>query len=232
MIPLKDDNPTRSTPYVTITLIALNVLIHLVQLPMNIGERSAFIQAYGFIPARLFTGEGPFSPISPVGTIFSSMFLHGGIMHLAGNMLYLWIFGNNIEDIMGPVRFIAFYIMCGIGAAMLQAAIDPDSVIPMVGASGAISGVLGGYIIRFPRARVTVLLFLFMFIQVVQVRASLVLGLWIVFQLFSGVVNLGVKGGGVAFFAHIGGFAAGIVLLKLFEKRRRRYAGRWSPFSG
>ncbi len=232
MIPLKDDNPTHNTPYVTIGLIALNIVVHLAQLPMGLEERMVFIKTYGFVPARLFTGEGAFSPISPVATIFSSMFMHGGIMHLLGNMLYLWIFGNNIEDIMGPVRFIVFYLLCGIGAAMLQGVLDPDSLVPMVGASGAISGILGGYLIRFPRARVTVLLFLFVFIQVIQVRASVVLGFWIVFQLISGVGTLGAKGGGVAFFAHIGGFAAGLILVKLFERRRRRYGGRWAPFSG
>ena len=132
---------------------------------------------------------------------------------------------------MGPFRFIAFYLLCGIGGAMLQGVLDPDSTIPMIGASGAISGVLGAYLIRFPRARVTVFFFIFYFIRIIQVPAYIVLGLWIVFQSFSGVVSIGAKGGGVAFFAHIGGFAAGILLLKVFEKRRRYY-GRWSPFSG
>lgn len=231
MIPLKDDNPTANFPIVTVIIIAVNVIVHFMLLPLGVKEHSAVFMQYGFIPGRLFAGEWINSPLPPVLTLFSSMFLHGGLMHLVGNMLYLWIFGNNIEDIMGPFRFTAFYLLCGIGAAMLQSIIKPDSVIPMIGASGAISGVMGAYLIRFPKARVTVLFFLFFFIRIFQVPASVVLGFWIFFQFISGFGSLGGSGGGVAFFAHIGGFAFGILLLKVFEKQRKYY-GRWSPFAG
>ena len=216
MIPLKDDNPTTHFPIVTVSLIVINVVVHFMLLPLSVKEHSAVFMHYGFIPARLLSGEWVNSALPPVMTLFSSMFLHGGLMHLGGNMLYLWIFGNNIEDIMGPVRFIVFYLLCGIGAAMLQGIIKPDSMVPMVGASGAISGVMGAYLIKFPNARVTILFFLFYFIRIFQVRASVVLGLWILFQFLSGFGSLSNTGGGVAFFAHIGGFVAGILLLKVF----------------
>ena len=230
MIPLKDDNPTSSTPVVTIALIIINVAVHLLLTPLKLEAHREAVMQFGFIPIRLFMGEGTGFIVPPPLTIFTSMFLHGSFMHLAGNMLYLWIFGNNIEDIMGKFRFIVFYILCGIGAAMLQGILDVDSRVPMIGASGAISGVLGAYLIRFPRARVTVLLFFFFIIQLIKVPASIVLGLWIVFQVLSGLGSLGAQGG-VAFFAHIGGFLAGIGLLKVFEKRRGYYSGRWRPFA-
>jgi len=231
MIPLKDDNPTPNFPIVTVIIIAVNVIVHVMLMPYGDKELRAVFMQFGFIPGRLFAGEWINSPAPPVITLLSSMFLHGGFIHLAGNMLYLWIFGNNIEDIMGPIRFTAFYLLCGIGAAMLQSVIKPGSVIPMIGASGAISGVMGAYLIRFPKARITVLFFLFFFIRIFQVSASLVLGFWILFQFISGFGSLGGEGGGVAFFAHIGGFAFGILLVKVFEKQRKYY-GRWSPFTG
>ena len=232
MIPLKDDNPTQSFPLVTVALIVVNVAVHFLLLPVNPSVHASVIKEFGFTPAKFFAGSGYHFDVSPVVTLFSSMFLHGGIMHLGGNMLYLWIFGNNIEDIMGRFRFIIFYLLCGIGGALLQGFLKPDSLIPMIGASGAISGVLGAYLIRFPKARVTVLIFLFYFINLIKVPASIVLGFWIVFQVLSGMGSLGQQGGGVAFFAHIGGFATGILLIKVFEKRRVRTFGRWSPFAG
>ena len=231
MIPLKDDIPTSRFPIVTVIFIAANVIIHFALMPLGPKEHAEFIKLYGFIPQRLFIGVGVDSPAPAIFTIFSSMFLHGSIMHLAGNMLYLWIFGNNIEDIMGRFRFVIFYLLCGIGGAMVQGVLKPDSAIPMIGASGAISGILGAYLIRFPHARVTILIFLFYFIHIFQVPASVVLGFWIFYQVIFGLGTLGSKGGGVAFFAHIGGFLAGLLLLKVFEKRRS-YQGRWAPFSG
>jgi membrane associated rhomboid family serine protease len=148
------------------------------------------------------------------------MFLHGSWMHLLGNMLYLWIFGNNVEDVMGHVRFIIFYVVCGVGAALTHAVIDPASAIPMVGASGAISGILGAYLLLFPRARVLILA---PYVGTTYVPAGVVLGLWFVMQVFSGGASLGGKGGGVAFFAHVGGFVAGMLLIRFFKRSDIRF---------
>ena len=175
---------------------------------------------YGAIPAVVFGHvQLPHELMSlpAYGTLFSSMFLHGGWMHLIGNMLYLWIFGNNIEDVMGHAKFIIFYGVCGVVAALSHAIIDPQSTIPMVGASGAISGVLGAYLLLYPKARVLVLIPLGFFTQLIHVPAALVLGLWFLMQVFSGGMSLGHEGGGVAFFAHIGGFIAGMVLIGFFK---------------
>jgi membrane associated rhomboid family serine protease len=170
-------------------------------------------------------------------TLLTSMFLHGGFMHLIGNMLYLWIFGNNIEDIMGHVRFIFFYVLCGIIAALSHAAIDPDSTVPMIGASGAISGVLGAYLLIYPRAHVLVLIPLGFFTRLIYVPAGFVLGLWFILQILSGGMSLGQEGGGVAFFAHVGGFVAGMALIPFFKHKHvrffnpphhhSRYTSRW-----
>jgi membrane associated rhomboid family serine protease len=162
-------------------------------------------------------------------TLLTSMFLHGGWMHLLGNMLYLWIFGNNIEDVMGHAKYALFYLLCGVLAAVSHAVTDPSSTVPMVGASGAISGVLGAYVLLFPRARVLVLIPGF---GITKVAAGIVLGMWFVMQLFSGGMNAGSKGGGVAFFAHIGGFLAGMALIGLFKRRdvaffAPRHRDRW-----
>jgi membrane associated rhomboid family serine protease len=162
------------------------------------------------------------------------MFLHGGWMHLIGNMLYLWIFGNNVEDVMGHVRFVYFYVLCGILAALSHALIDPSSTIPMVGASGAISGILGAYLLLFPRAQVLVLIPLGIFTRIMYVPAGFVLGMWFVLQLLSGGLSLGRQGGGVAFFAHVGGFVAGLALIGLFKRpdvrffAPRRHRSGWS----
>jgi membrane associated rhomboid family serine protease len=232
VIPLHDDTPTQSTPLVTVALIISCTLVFLyeVGLPEPIAE--AFIFRYGAIPAAVFGHASlPVEPaIPPYMTILTSMFLHGGWMHLIGNMLYLWIFGNNVEDVMGHVRFVIFYITCGVLAAFSHALIDPSSAVPMVGASGAISGVLGAYLLLFPRAQVLVLIPLGIFSRVMYVPAALVLGLWFLMQLLSGGISLGQKGGGVAFFAHIGGFLAGMALIGLFKRpdvpffARRRHA--------
>lgn len=216
MIPLHDDNPTEGTPLVTIATILCCVLVFLYQanLPNEPGE--LFVFQYGAIPALVF-GEAqlPTVAIPAYATLITSMFLHGGWMHLIGNMLYLWIFGNNIEDVMGHARFVLFYLACGILAALSHAVTDPTSTVPMVGASGAISGVLGAYVLLFPRAHVLVFI---PGIGTARVAAGVVLGMWFATQLLSGGMSVGSRGGGVAFFAHIGGFVAGMLLIGLFKR--------------
>ena len=219
MIPLHDDNPTERFPFVTILFIASCVAVFLYQesLPQNLGE--TFVFQYGAIPAVVF-GQASLPDNVSVSfpssfTFLTSMFLHGGWMHLLGNMLYLWIFGNNIEDVMGHAKYVVFYVLCGVLAALSHALTDPASQIPMVGASGAISAVLGAYLLLFPRAHVLVLL---PGVGMTRVPAGMVLGLWFVTQLVSGGMSVGAKGGGVAFFAHIGGFVAGMALVGLFKR--------------
>jgi membrane associated rhomboid family serine protease len=218
VIPLHDDNPTERAPVVTILLIIICVVVFFYQssLPREPGEAFAF--QYGAIPS-VIVGLASLPeevPAIPAGlTLLTSMFLHGGWMHLLGNMLYLWIFGNNIEDAMGHARFIVFYLLCGVLAALSHALTDPSSQIPMVGASGAISAVLGAYLLLFPRANVLVLI---PGIGMTRVAAGIVLGMWFVTQLVSGGMSVGATGGGVAFFAHIGGFVAGMALIGLFKR--------------
>lgn len=226
MIPLHDDNPTEITPVFTIAIIAACVLVFLYQfsLPPQGGEM--FVYQYGAIPAIVFGhAELPTEliAVSGYGSLLTSMFLHGGWMHLIGNMLYLWIFGNNIEDVMGHVKFVIFYITCGILAALSHAMIDQNSVVPMVGASGAISGILGAYLLLYPRAQVLVLIPLGFFTRLMYVPAGIVLGLWFVLQVLSGGMSGGSQGGGVAFFAHIGGFLAGMALIGLFKHPHVRF---------
>lgn len=227
MIPLHDDNPTEINPLVTIALIVACSLVFLYQasLPDKVGE--SFVFQYGAIPASIFGHEAAF-PEDSVGfpltlTLLTSMFLHGGWMHLIGNMLYLWIFGNNIEDVMGHVKFVIFYVVCGLVAAMSHALTDPSSAVPMVGASGAISGVLGAYLLLFPRAQVMVLIPLGIFTRTMYVPAGFVLGFWFVLQLLSGGMSLGQGGGGVAWFAHVGGFIAGMALIGFFKHPHVRF---------
>jgi len=228
MIPLKDDVPSSGFPFVTIGLIVLNVLVFLYQASIGMGsERAAeaFIMEFGAVPCRV-TGAcavpGDFPP--PIATIFTSMFMHGGLFHVAGNMLYLWIFGDNVEDPLGHGRFLLFYLLSGVAAAAAQIVMNPDSRVPMVGASGAVSGVLGAYLILFPYARVLVLLIFGFFFRIVRWPASIVLGFWIVVQFLNGLITVSVAAGGAAggtaWFAHIGGFLAGIVLLFLMRPRR------------
>ncbi|MEW6543178.1 MAG: rhomboid family intramembrane serine protease [Nitrospirota bacterium] len=240
MIPLHDDNPTEITPVVTIALIVACALVFFYEasLPQELAE--AFIFRYGAIPAVLLGHEAESQGLPPdvvalpvFASLLTSMFLHGGWMHLIGNMLYLWIFGNNIEDAMGHGRFVIFYVTCGVLAALSHALIDPASAVPMVGASGAISGVLGAYLLLYPHARVLVLIPLGFFSRVMYVPAGFVLGFWFVLQLLSGGLSLGRQGGGVAFFAHIGGFLAGMALIGLFKRPEvrffapRRHWSRW-----
>lgn len=217
MIPLKDDNPTRTYPYVTVTLIVINILVFFYELSLG-PYFQPFLDMYGAKPLFVFNMKAPPGYPSPYVTIFTSMFLHGGFFHVAGNMLYLWIFGNNIEDSMGHFRFIIFYLISGIVAVYTFSIVNPHSVVPMVGASGAVSGVLGAYLILFPRAKVLTLVPFGFYMQIVKVPAIFVLGFWIVVQIINGMVSRGV-GGGVAWFAHIGGFLAGLILIGLFKKR-------------
>jgi membrane associated rhomboid family serine protease len=213
MIPIRDANPTQRTPVVTISLIVINSLIYIYEWTLSGSEAQmmAFFDQWAIIPSQLTTNFAP-----EAITLLSAMFLHGSWLHLGGNMLYLWIFGDNIEDRMGKARYIIFYLLGGLVASAAQIIIDPNSVIPNVGASGAIAGVLGGYLILYPKARILTLVIRFM----TQVPAFVVLGFWFVLQLFQGVGSLGVmtdaQQGGVAFFAHIGGFVAGMILVKPF----------------
>ena len=214
-IPLKDDNPTLKFPYITILLIAINGIVFIYQFSLGIGAER-FILRMGAVPYEIthFTDRLPYSPFPVQLTILTSMFIHGDILHLLGNMLYLWIFGNNIEDSVGHFRFVIFYLLCGTAASFTHIIMNINSLVPMVGASGAIAGILGAYLLLYPRARVLVLIWLLFFIRTVWIPSIIVLGLWFILQIYS--VSLG--GSGVAWFAHIGGFAAGFILIKFFEK--------------
>ncbi|WP_348673546.1 rhomboid family intramembrane serine protease [uncultured Abyssibacter sp.] len=221
MIPIRDDNPTRTPPILTWLVIGLCVLVFLWEWSLGAAAQQA-IFGYGLIPARLLQGAmlpPEIGTVPAVLTVFTSMFLHGGWMHLIGNMLYLWIFSDNVEDAMGHGRFLVFYLLCGIGAALAQALPAPASTVPMVGASGAISGVLGAYLVLYPNARVTVVIPLGFYLHVTRLPAVAVLGLWFLMQLLSELLSG--AGSGVAFRAHIGGFVAGLVLVFAFLPRRR-----------
>jgi membrane associated rhomboid family serine protease len=233
MLPLKDDVPSHSVPFITVLLIAANVGVFLYQMSLEVGsgpvaQRAAaqFLAEFGAIPCRL-TGRCPADEFpAPFVTVFTSMFMHGGLLHIGGNMLYLWIFGDNVEDTLGHGRFLALYLVSGIAAAMGQTLANPASLIPMVGASGAVSGVLGAYLVLFPHATILTLITFGFFIRFVHVPALVVLGFWIVVQLFSGFVTYGMatraggEVGGIAWFAHIGGFLAGLVLVFLLRPSR------------
>jgi membrane associated rhomboid family serine protease len=234
VFPLKDNIPSHRRPYVTVGLIAACVLVYAWQasLPAQAGLYAVY--SYGFIPGVLF-GDSELPAdlvmVPAAATVFTSMFLHGGLMHLAGNMLYLWVFGNNIEDNLGHRRFFVFYLLCGIAAALAQALPDPASEIPMIGASGAISGVLGAYLVLFPHARVHVIIpFGFLFLH--TMRAGWLLGFWFLFQLLSGLFSSAAEGG-VAWWAHVGGFVAGMALILVMRDRRRKlWAGPPTRGSG
>lgn len=212
MFPIRDHNPSGRTPYVTYVLIAVNIAVFLaywLTLP-DANQVNLFLYTWGLVPERLIAGQ-------QIETLVTSMFLHGGWMHLAGNMLFLWIFGDNLEDEMGHVRFALFYLASGLAAAALQVAADPASPVPMVGASGAIAGVLGGYLLLYPKARVDVLVIFIVFFRVFAIPAWVVLGLWFGIQLFNSVSS---TADGVAYLAHVGGFVGGVILtLPAFLKR-------------
>ncbi|MBS4059520.1 MAG: rhomboid family intramembrane serine protease [Bacteroidetes bacterium] len=223
MIPFKDDNPTQTFPYVTIGLIALNCVAFIWQItsPLGINKIAYY---YGAIPQNLISFD-IVQPIHPVTSIFTSMFLHGGFFHLGGNMLYLWIFGNNIEDALGHIRFLIFYLFSGIVAVYAHTIMDAHSLIPMIGASGAVSGVLGAYLLLFPKAKIYTFLFFVFFWQIVRLPALVVIGFWILIQIVSGIMSQEFEQqGGVAWFAHIGGFLIGLITIKLWLPRKRYVA--------
>jgi membrane associated rhomboid family serine protease len=245
LIPLKDNIPTRATPYVTIALIAINVLVYLfVQHGFINSPSDSSVVKYGLIPYELThpgkqcvpssSGDivcGPSAEIDrAVGeklpntylTLLTSMFMHGGFLHIAGNMLFLWVFGNNIEDSMRKWKFLIFYLLGGLAASLAQVAVHPDATAPGIGASGAIAAVLGGYAILYPRARVITAVILIFFITLLELPALLVLGAWFFLQLLDAALNSPLNGGGVAYFAHIGGFLFGLLLIKLFADRPHR----------
>lgn len=223
MIPLKDRNPTRGIPFVTIALIAVNIVVFLYEISLGEGLE-LFFQHFGAVPRSVVSSltPGRFLP-GAVFPLLTSMFVHGGWLHLIGNMLYLWVFGDNVEEKLGRFRFLLFYVVCGLAASSLHVIVDPLSAIPMVGASGAISGVLGAYMVMFPRARVVTLIPIFVFLQVAELPALVVLGFWFVMQFFNGVLSLGYAAGGmggVAWWAHIGGFICGLALVVPFRRFR------------
>ncbi len=220
MIPLRDIIPSRTTPFVTITLIATNLLVFLFQWSLG-DDAEGLIRTWGVVPADL-----------SVVTLFTSMFLHGGILHVGGNMLYLWIFGDNVEDRMGHGRFLTFYLLCGLAAALAQAYVDPASTIPMVGASGAIAGVMGAYFVLYPHSRIVTLVPLFIFIQIIEIPAIFFLGIWFLMQFLSGVGSIADAGngatGGIAFWAHAAGFVAGLVGVMVFKRPERQRVEWWN----
>jgi membrane associated rhomboid family serine protease len=220
MIPLRDDNPSASKPAVTVALIAVVTLVFFWQLSVGPQLGEAVIYTLGLIPGVLLgQHELPerLAIVPPAATILTSMFLHAGWLHLLSNMLFLWIYGDNVEDAMGHARFLLFYVVCGIAAALTQALPDPHSTIPMIGASGAISGVLGAYLLLFPHARILVLIPLGFFLYTTRLSASVVLIWWFVLQFVSTAADSG--DGGVAFRAHVGGFVAGMALVAVFKRR-------------
>jgi membrane associated rhomboid family serine protease len=225
MIPLRDVIPSRTTPVVTISLVVLNALIFLYELTLG-DQVNEFMFSFGLVPAY-------FSWLNVV----TSMFLHGGFLHAAGNMLYLWIFGDNVEDRMGHGRFLAFYLLCGIAAALAQTITVPNSTVPMVGASGAIAGVMGAYFVLYPHSRIVTLVTLLFFWQIMEVPAVLFLGIWFLMQFLSGVGSIasataGEPAGGIAFWAHVAGFAAGVLGVMVFRRPERQRVEWWNELDG
>ena len=222
MIPLRDTQPSYSKPLVTIGLIAVNTLVFLFQATLDPFSLNQFIGSFGLVPDRLHWSA-----------LVTSMFLHGGWLHLIGNMWFLWIYGDNVEDILGHGKFLLFYLLCGIAAGLFHVVFNADSRLPTVGASGAIAGVMGAYMVKFPRSRIVTLVFIFFFVTTMEIPASVMLIYWFVVQFFSGVGSIGyshLSQGGVAWFAHVGGFLAGIGLifaLRPQDRYRRRPELRW-----
>jgi membrane associated rhomboid family serine protease len=222
VIPIRDTIPSRTAPIVTVSLIILNAIVFLHEAALG-PYLDRFVMAYGLVPARLVFWDG--DPLDPARflPLITSMFWHGGWLHLLGNMLYLWIFGDNVEDKLGHFRFLLFYLLAGIVASLAQVMLNPASLLPTIGASGAIAGVLGAYLVSYPRARVLTLVPIFFLPWFVEIPAVIYLVFWFVLQLLEGVWQLGVPAetGGVAVWAHIGGFIAGVALVKLMEPSRR-----------
>jgi membrane associated rhomboid family serine protease len=228
MLPIRDDMPTRSKPVVTVILIVVNCLVFAYEFMLGAKGFSEFTFKWGLVPLEFIRGEEitPSMSTPAAVNLFTSMFMHGGLMHLGGNMLYLWIFGNNIEDRLGKVKFLLFYLASGVAAALSFVLTDTGSQVPMVGASGAVSGILGAYLVSYPRASVQTLIFVLYFIRIVRIPAMVVLGFWFLLQVMNGLPSLGgSSGGGVAWFAHIGGFAFGALIFKLFV--RNTSGARW-----
>ena len=224
VIPLRDINPTERFAIITFVLIALNIAVFVYELTLGGASSDRFIESYAVIPARLFASAQTDGAIPAAATLFTSMFLHGGFLHVAGNMLYLWIFGNNVEDSMGRGRFILFYALCGGIAAYAHALANPYSATPMIGASGAVSGVLGAYLLLYPRARVVTLVFFGFFVRTVEIPAMIVLGFWFVLQFVSALLSSGAPGG-VAWYAHVAGFVSGTLLIGLFKRKDVSFGG-------
>ena len=213
MIPLRDVIPSRTTPFITVTIIVINAMAWLYELALPEDVLPLFLQLYGVVPADFSTAA-----------LISSMFLHGSWMHFIGNMWYLWIFGDNIEDRLGHGRFVVFYLLCGIGAALGHVAMDPTSTLPTVGASGAIAGVMGGYFVLYPHSRVLTLVPLIIIWEIIELPAILLLGFWFLMQLFSAgaiAATASTEGAGIAFMAHVAGFVLGAVAVFVFQKRQR-----------
>ena len=259
LFPLYDLNPHRRFPWLTLLVIGANGAVMIMMTGMNEAALTRVAMRHGFMPARLtHVGQGkpieaPFlmiddrtgepvkvgelrlstAPSDVYPTFLTTMFLHGGFLHVAGNMLYLWIFGDNVEDRMGHGRFLAFYLLCGVAAALGQTFTAPNSIIPMVGASGAVAGVMGAYFVLYPRSRIVTLLPLFIFIQIIEVPAIFFLGVWFVMQFLSGIGSIasatqGEPAGGVAFWAHISGFAAGLIGVFAFRRPQRERVEWWN----
>ncbi len=222
MIPLRDTQPSNSFPAVTLVIIVINVLVFLFQVSLEPHYLNYFIARYGVVPDRFELTD-----------LVTSMFLHGGWMHLIGNMWFLWIYGDNVEDVLGHGKFVLFYLLCGVAAAMVHVLLNPYSRIPTVGASGAIAGVMGAYMVKFPRSRILTLVPIFIFLTTIEIPAFVMLLYWFAIQIFSGIGSIGfsnISGGGVAWFAHVGGFVAGIALIYAMRTRERfRYRSdlRW-----
>lgn len=223
MIPLSDDPPRRIFPVVTLALIAINVLVFIYEVGLG-RQLDAFVQSFGAVPAEIVMGQD-LPPRAPLGSVYvtliTSIFIHGGLLHLGSNMLYLWVFGDNVEESFGHFGFLIFYLVCGVLATLAQIAINTDSTIPSVGASGAIAGVLGAYVVLFGSARVRTLVFLGPIPLLPRIPALILIGFWFLTQLLSGVGQLGVaeETGGVAFWAHIGGFVVGLILALLIRPK-------------
>ena len=216
MIPLRSTERVYSRTLVTVALIAVNILIFLYQETLGPGELDTFVRQWGIIPDQM-RGTG-------LLTLITSMFLHGGWLHLIGNMLFLWVFGRNVEDLIGSPSFLAFYLLAGVAAGVVQVMVNAYSRVPTIGASGAIAGVMGAYLIKFPRTRIVTLIFIFFFVTTAEIPAAFILLYWFAIQFFSGFGSLATtnySGGGVAYFAHIGGFLIGMLLIRLFPARQR-----------
>lgn len=225
MVPLHDNNPTRITPYVTYGLIGINIFIFLYEVSLPAPQLQSFVQSYAVVPSQLtasFQSGDPAQILSQATTLITSQFLHGGFLHLAGNMLFLWVFGNNIEDQLGHAKFLIFYLACGVLAGLAQWFFSMQSSVPSLGASGAIAGVLGAYILRFPKSRILTLVPIGFFITTFRIPAIFFLGFWFLQQALYSVAslqvrsNVGMEGGGIAYWAHAGGFVVGVILGPLF----------------